>query len=55
MELMTEDENINLGRFFELAAGDKFYFNWLNSQELKEENLEIYTGDFEMIVVNEAK
>ena len=42
-------EDIDIGRFFELATTDKIYVNSLNLHEIKNEILEIYTGDFELI------
>ena len=42
-------EDVNLGRFFELATSDKIYVNILNLYEIKNEILEDYTGDFELI------
>ena len=44
-ENMVED--INIGRFFELATTDRQYVNGLNLHEIKKEILEDYTGDFE--------
>ena len=46
-ENMVED--INIGRFFELATTDRKYVNALNLHEIKIEILEDYTGDFELI------
>ena len=46
-ENITED--IDLGRFFELATTDRKYVNGLNLHEIKNEVLEKYTGDFELI------
>ena len=46
-ENMVED--INIGRFFELATTDRQYVNGLNLHEIKNEILEDYTGDFELI------
>ena len=46
-ENMVED--INIGRFFELATTDRQYVNALNLHEIKIETLEDYTGDFELI------
>jgi len=44
------DEDINIGRFFELATSNKVYFNALNLHEIKKmEVLEGYTGDLELI------
>ena len=45
-ENMVED--INIGRFFELATTDRQYVNALNLHEIKNEFLEDYTGDFEL-------
>ena len=42
-------EDIDLGRFFELATTNRKYFNGLNLQEIKNEILEDHTGDFEFI------
>ena len=41
--------DINIGRFFELATTDRQYVNALNLHEIKNEILEDYTGDFELI------
>ena len=41
-------EDIDLGRFFELATSNKIYVNNLNLHEIKNENLQDYTGDFEL-------
>ena len=46
-ENMVED--INIGRFFELATTDREYVNALNLHEIKIEILEDYTDDFELI------
>ena len=46
-ENMVED--INIGRFFELATTDREYVNGLNLHEIKNDILEDYTGDFELI------
>ena len=46
-ENMVDD--INLGRFFALAASNKIYVNNLNLHEIKNAILEDYTGDFELI------
>ena len=46
-ENMIEDNDI--GRFFELATTDGKYVNGLNLHEIKNEVLEDYTGDFELI------
>ena len=43
------EEDIDLGRFFELATTNKLYVNGLNLHEIKSEILENYTGDFELI------
>ena len=42
-------EDVDLGRFFELATSNKIYVNNLNLHEIKNEILEDYTGDFELI------
>ena len=42
-------EDIDTGRFFELATTDRQYVNALNLHEIKNEILEDYTGDFELI------
>ena len=42
-------EDIDIGRFFELATTDGKYVNGLNLHEIKNEILEDYTGDFELI------
>ena len=42
-------EDVDLGRFFELATNDRKYVNGLNLHEIKNEFLEDYTGDFELI------
>ena len=41
-------EDIDLGRFFELAASNKIYVNILNLHEIKNEILQGYRGDFEL-------
>ena len=41
-------EDIDLGRFFELATSNKIYVNNLNLHEIKNEILHDYTGDFEL-------
>ena len=41
-------EDVDLGRFFELATSDKIYVNNLNLYEIKKEILQDYTGDFEL-------
>ena len=41
-------EDIDLGRFFELATSDKINVNSLNLHEIKNEILQKYTGDFEL-------
>ena len=43
------DDDIDLGRFFELATTNKLYVNGLNLQENENEILIVFTGDFEMI------
>ena len=42
------EEDIDLGRFFELASSNKIYVNNLNLREIKNEILQDYTGDFEL-------
>ena len=42
-------EDIDKGRFYELATTNKIYVNGLNLHETKNEILEDYTGDFESI------
>ena len=42
-------EDINFGSFFELATTNKRYINGLYLHEIKNEVLEDYTGDFEMV------
>ena len=41
-------EDIDLGRHFELATSNKTYVNNLSLHEIKDENLQDYTGDFEL-------
>ena len=43
------EEDIGVGRFFELATSNKINVNNLNLHEIKNEILEDYTGDFELI------
>ena len=45
---MVEDIDIDIGRFFELGTSDKIYVNNLNLYEIKNENLQNYTRDFEL-------
>ena len=45
-ENMVDD--IDLGRFFELATSNKIYVNNLNLHEIKNEILQDYTGAFEL-------
>ena len=45
----TQEEDIDLGSFFELTTSNKKYFNRLNLHEIKNEISEDCTGDFEMI------
>ena len=45
-ENMVED--IDIGRFFELATSDNINVNDLNLHEIKNEILQEYTGDFEL-------
>ena len=42
-------EDIDIGRFFELATSDKIHVNGLNLHEIQNEVLEDYRGDFELI------
>ena len=42
------EEDIDIGRFFELATSNKIYVNNLNLHEIKNEFLQDYTGDFEL-------
>ena len=42
------EEDIDLGRFFELATSNKIYVNNLNLHEFKDGILQDYTGDFEL-------
>ena len=51
-------EDIDIGRFFELATTDRKYVNGLNLHEIKNDILGDYTGDFELIgsmLVGEVK
>ena len=41
-------EDIDLGRFFEIATSIKIYVNTINLHEIKIETLQDYTGDFEL-------
>ena len=41
-------EDIDLGRFFDLATSNKIYVNNLNLHEIKNEFLQDYAGDFEL-------
>ena len=41
------EEDIDLGRFLELATSDKIYVNSLNLHQIQNEILPDYTGDFE--------
>ena len=43
------EEDIDLGRFFEVATTERKYVNGLNLHEIQNEVLEDYTGDFELI------
>ena len=45
-ENMVED--IDLGRIFELATGNKIYVNNLNLHEIKKEIIQDYTGEFDL-------
>ena len=42
------EEDIDLGRFFELATSNKIYVNNLNLHEIKDGILQDYTSDFEL-------
>ena len=42
-------EDIDIGRYFELATTNRKYVNGLNLHEIRNEVLEDYTGDFELI------
>ena len=42
-------EDIDTGRFFELATSNNIYVDNLNLHEIKNEILKDYTGDFELI------
>ena len=42
------EEDIDLGRFFDLASSNKIYVNNLHLHEIKNETLQDYTGDFEL-------
>ena len=42
-------EDVDIGRFFEIATSDNIYVNNINLHEIKNEILEDYTGDFELI------
>ena len=44
----SAEEDIDLGRCFELATSNKIYINNLNLHEIKNEILHDYTGDFEL-------
>ena len=48
-ENMVEDIDIDIGRFFELTTSNSIYVDNLNLHEIKNEILEDYTGDFELI------
>ena len=41
-------EDIDLGRYFELATSNRKYVNGLNLHEIKNEFSQDYTGDFEL-------
>ena len=43
------EEDIDLGRSFELATTNKIYVNGLNLHQTESETLEHYKGDFELI------
>ena len=40
--------DFDLGRFFELATSNKIYVDSVNLHEIKNENLQDHTGDFEL-------
>ena len=42
------EQDIDLGRFFELATNNKIHVNKSNLNEIKNEILQDYTGDFEL-------
>ena len=42
-------EDIDIGRFFEIATTNKRYVNGLNLHEIENEILEYYTRNFELI------
>ena len=42
------EEDIDVGRFFELATSNKIFINNLNLHEIKDEILHDYSGDFEL-------
>ena len=42
------EEDIDKGRFFELATSNKIYVNYLNLHEIENEILQDYTGGFEL-------
>ena len=42
-------EDFDIGIFFELATTDRKYVKGLNLHETKNEILEVYTGDFELM------
>ena len=48
-ENMVEDIDIDIGRFFELTTSCSIYIDNLNLHEIKNEILEDYTGDFELL------
>ena len=43
------DEDIDIGRFFELATNNEIYVNGLKLNQIKSEILLHYTGDFESV------
>ena len=45
----NKNNDIDIGRFFELATGDQIYINGLNLLEVENDILEDYKGDFELI------
>ena len=42
------DDDIALGKFFEIKSSDKNYVTGLNRHEIRSKNLLDYTGDFEL-------
>ena len=48
---ILDEEDIFLGRFFEVATTNKIYVNGLNLHEIENEILRDYTCDFELNVI----